>query len=186
MPKILGNGLGKYNKSYSAPHQEYNKIEFAFFPNFLRFSRDFIRFDKSVILLKMFFCAGAPRSFSTFTTIPLVCTEHPRKNWGLAILPLAMGGGGWPESGEAGGAPGRGDGRARPRPHLWRRGGRSWGGWVAGEGARWRPAVTIAAARGDGEEGVWLGNAQPGAVLSVLGKVLTHAVAKRASKATAC
>jgi hypothetical protein len=94
MPKILGNGLGKYNKSYSAPHQEYNKIEFAFFPNFLRFSRDFIRFDKSVILLKMFFCAGAPRSFSTFTTIPLVCTEHPRKNWGLAILPLAMGGGG--------------------------------------------------------------------------------------------
>jgi hypothetical protein len=41
----------------------------------------------------MFFCAGTPRSFSTFTTIPLVCTEHPGKNWRLAILPLAVGGG---------------------------------------------------------------------------------------------
>jgi hypothetical protein len=38
----------------------------------------------------MFFCAGTPRSFSTFTTIPLVCTEHPGKNWRLAILPLAV------------------------------------------------------------------------------------------------
>jgi hypothetical protein len=45
------------------------------------------------MLLKMFFCAGTLRSFSTFTTIPLVCTEHPENNWGLAILPLAVGGG---------------------------------------------------------------------------------------------
>jgi hypothetical protein len=41
----------------------------------------------------MFFCAGTHRSFSTFTTIPLVCTEHHEKCWGLAILPLAVGGG---------------------------------------------------------------------------------------------
>jgi hypothetical protein len=31
MPKILGNSLGEYNKSCSAPHQESSKIEFANF-----------------------------------------------------------------------------------------------------------------------------------------------------------
>jgi hypothetical protein len=56
----------------------------------------------------------------------------------------------------------------------------------SGEGAQRRPAVTAAATRGDGEEGAWLGNARPGAVLRVLGKVLTRVVAKRVSKAAAC
>jgi hypothetical protein len=46
--------------------------------------------------------------------------------------------------------------------------------------------VATAAARGDGEEDSQLGNARAGAVLRVLGKVLTRAVAKRASKAVAC
>jgi hypothetical protein len=45
--------------------------------------------------------------------------------------------------------------------------------------------VTTAAARGDSEEGAWLGSARSGAVLRVLGKVLTRAVTKRASKAAA-
>jgi hypothetical protein len=41
----------------------------------------------------MFFCAGAPRSFSTFTTIPLVCTEHPERIGGLQFYPWPWRGG---------------------------------------------------------------------------------------------
>jgi hypothetical protein len=37
MPKILGNRLGEYNKSYSAPHLESSEIEFAFFQIFYDF-----------------------------------------------------------------------------------------------------------------------------------------------------
>jgi hypothetical protein len=37
-------------------------------------------------------------------------------------------------------------------------------------GARRWPAAAAAAARGSGEEGAWLGNAQPGEVQWVLGK----------------
>jgi hypothetical protein len=37
MPKILGTSLDKYNKSRSAPHQEYSKIEIAIFQIFYDF-----------------------------------------------------------------------------------------------------------------------------------------------------
>jgi hypothetical protein len=71
------------------------------FPLFLQFSRDFIRISKILLLLKFPFCNGVPRSFPTFTNIPLDYTEHPGKIWGLAMLPLAIGGGAAPtNSGE--------------------------------------------------------------------------------------
>jgi hypothetical protein len=78
--------------------------------------------------------------------MPLDYTEHPGKNWGLAILPLSMGGRGWPESGEASGAPGRGKGRARLGAHLWRRGGRGLSGGGSGELGRQHWAAPAAAA----------------------------------------
>jgi hypothetical protein len=43
-------------------------------------------------------------------------------------------------------------------------------GGVVDEDARRQPAVTAAAARGDSEEGAWLGNARPWEVQWVLGK----------------
>jgi hypothetical protein len=39
----------------------------------------------------MHFCAGTPRTFLIFTSVPLDCTEHPEKIWGLAMPPLAVG-----------------------------------------------------------------------------------------------
>jgi hypothetical protein len=40
------------------------------------------------------FCTGVLRIFYSLTDRPLVCTKHPIKKSGLAIGPLAMGGGG--------------------------------------------------------------------------------------------
>jgi hypothetical protein len=57
-------------------------------------------------------------------------------------------------------APGRGGSRARPHAHLGCRGGRGSSGGGSGEGTRWWPAVAAAAARVDGEEDSWLGNAR--------------------------
>jgi hypothetical protein len=37
-----------------------------------------------------------PRSFSTFTNIPLDCTEHPGKIWGACNATLGHGGGAAP------------------------------------------------------------------------------------------
>jgi hypothetical protein len=51
--------------------------------------------------------------------IPLVYTKDPGRFWGFAIPPLAMGGGrGWADSGEAGGAHGRGRGLRGGEAHL--------------------------------------------------------------------
>jgi hypothetical protein len=66
---------------------------------------------------------------------------------GLQCHPWPWGRRGWPESGEAGGAPGRGRGRARPRAHLGPKDGRSRGGGAAGAGARRWPVAAAAAAR---------------------------------------
>jgi hypothetical protein len=94
MPKISGNSLDKFNKSCSALHQESNKIEFAFFRFFLRFSKDFTRIGKSVLLLKVPFCSEVPRTFPTLIDMPLVHSWDSGKIWGLAIGSLAWGGGG--------------------------------------------------------------------------------------------
>jgi hypothetical protein len=77
---------------------------------------------------------------------------------------------GWPEFDETGGAPGRGRGRARPRAHLGSGSGRSWSRGVVGEGVGLRSAVTAAAARVDGEDDSWLGNARVLEPLQGLGK----------------
>jgi hypothetical protein len=108
MPKISRNSRDKFNQSCSTHHQESSKIEFAFFLISLQFSRDFTRICKILLLLKFPFCNGVPRSFPTFTNIPLDCTVNPGKIWGLAMLPLAMGGGAAPaNSGEPAALPAR-------------------------------------------------------------------------------
>jgi hypothetical protein len=155
MPKISRNNLGEYNKSCSAPHRKSSKIDFAIFWFFYDFVENLQDSAISLWLLKFPFCTRTPRSFPTFTTIPLVCTKHPRKIRGLAILPWPWGRRSWSESGETGGAPGWGRGQARPCAHLGPGGGRTWGGGVSSEGA-W-PAVVATAARVDGE-----GNSRPG------------------------
>jgi hypothetical protein len=158
MPKISRKILGKYNKSCSAPYQESSKIEFAIFRIFYDFLENLQDSAISLWLLKFPFCTRTPRSFTTFTTIPLVCTKHPRKIRGLAILPLAVGVAWLAGIRETDGAPGRGRGQARPHAHLGPGGSRSWGGGVASEGARRRPTVVAAAARVDGEGNSQLGN----------------------------
>jgi hypothetical protein len=62
------------------------------------------------LLLKMHFCNEVPRTFPTPTDMPLDCTKHPGKNWGLAIGSLAWGGGG------SGRIPAN---RRRSRPGRW-------------------------------------------------------------------
>jgi hypothetical protein len=91
MSQISGNSLDKFNKSCSALHQESNKIDFAFFLIFLRFSRDFTRISKVTLLLKMHLCNEVPRTFPTITNMPRDRTKHPGRNWGLAIGSLAWG-----------------------------------------------------------------------------------------------
>jgi hypothetical protein len=88
MPKISRIGPCEYNKSCSTFHQESNKIEFAFFRYFYSFLEIL---QKSAKSLKMYFCAGAPRTFQSLTNVPLDCTKLPEKTWGLAMPPLAMG-----------------------------------------------------------------------------------------------
>jgi hypothetical protein len=103
-------------------------------------------------------------------------------NW----VPRPKGRHGSPDFADSGGAFGWGGGGARPRAHLGHCGGRSWGGGVAGEGARQGPAVPAAADCGSGERGATPGNAWHGAVLPIPREVLMRAVAKRASMAAAC
>jgi hypothetical protein len=128
------------------------------FSIFLRFSRDFIRISKVTLLLKMHLCNEVPRTFPTLTDMPLDCTKHPRRNWGLAIGSLAWGGGG------SGRIPAD---RRCSRPgrwldltiaHLGPRGGRSWDGEITGVGARRGPAAAAAAGGVAGEEGSRLAN----------------------------
>jgi hypothetical protein len=99
----------------------------------------------------------------------LVCTKHPTKSSGLAICPLAMGGGG------AGPIPASrprsrpGNGSGRVRAHLWE-GRRSWlGRRSCRRGVRRRPAASATAARGSGEEKRTDDNVRHGKVLRVLG-----------------
>jgi hypothetical protein len=186
MPKIFGTSLDKYNKSCSAPHQKSRKIEFAFF----RFIYDFLEnLQDSAIWIYYWRCSFAPRILQRTKTSQL-CPWFTRKTLGRSgasnWVPSPSRRRGSPDSAGSGGAFGRGGGGTRPQAHLGRRVDQSLGGDDSGGGARRRPAMTVAAARGNGEEGARLGNAPPGAVLRILRKVLTRAVAKRASKAAAC
>jgi hypothetical protein len=62
------------------------------------------------LLLKMHFCNEVPRTLPTLTDMPLNCTKHPGRNWGLAIGSLAWGSGG------SGRIPAN---RRRSRPGRW-------------------------------------------------------------------
>jgi hypothetical protein len=134
------------------------------FSDFSTICRDFTRISKVLSLLKMYFCAGAPRTFQSLTNVPLYCTKLPEKTWGLAMPPLAMGAA-----------------RLRPIPasrrhsrHVKRSGSTRSSpraqGWPRFErrGRRRGRAAAAAAALGDGEEGAWLGNARPWEVQWVL------------------
>jgi hypothetical protein len=77
MLKISRIRLCEYNKSCSTLYNESNKNLVCIFLNFLRFSMHFTSFSKLGILLKMQFCA-----------------EAPRKSWGQAIGSLDPRGGG--------------------------------------------------------------------------------------------
>jgi hypothetical protein len=107
------------------------------------------------LLLEIHFRNEAPGTFLSLTDMPLVHGWDPGKIWALAIGSLDQLGG----AAGSGGAFGRGGGGARPRAHLGPCGGRSWGGGVAGEGARRCPAVAAAAGCGSGERGATSGNA---------------------------
>jgi hypothetical protein len=116
---------------------------FCNFLNFLRFSRNFTSFCQLCLLLKNHSYDQTPRTFQSLTHIPLDRTKLPRKTWGLAMPPLAVGQRGSGQFRRAGGAPGLASGRARLGAHLGRRGGRgSRGGSptrACGGGRRERP-----------------------------------------------
>jgi hypothetical protein len=116
---------------------------------FLQFSREFTRFNKLDILLS-FTLHRAPRNIQNLTNTPLVHGKHPRTYWGLAIRPLAMGGGG------TGQIPAS---RPRSRPGKWR--GTSVGspracGWPV-LGQRSRRRGRMAETGGGGRGGAALG-----------------------------
>jgi hypothetical protein len=75
-----------------------------------------------------------------------------------------------PESGEAGGAPGQKGGGEGSRAHSSSISLVGWGGSMAGEGARRRPAAASAAAGNSGEAKAELGNARQGKLLCGPGK----------------
>jgi hypothetical protein len=77
MPKISRNNQGEYNKSCSSPYQESSKIDFAIFWIFYDFLGILQVSSIPHILLKLLICTGTPRSFFSFTTMPLDYTEHP-------------------------------------------------------------------------------------------------------------
>jgi hypothetical protein len=52
------------------------------------------KFQQFANTIEVSFCIGVLRIFYSLTDMPLVCTKLPTKNSGLAIGPLAMGGGG--------------------------------------------------------------------------------------------
>jgi hypothetical protein len=54
----------------------------------------FYKFLQTGYTIEVSFCTGVLRIFYSLTDMPLVCTKLPTKNSGLAIGPLAMGGGG--------------------------------------------------------------------------------------------
>jgi hypothetical protein len=94
MQKLSRTSSGKNNKSCSTLHHESNKIGFAFFLIFLRFSTEFTRISKTHVLFEMGFCTEVPGKLFRFTSMPVVRVKLPVKKEGGAIGSLAMEGGG--------------------------------------------------------------------------------------------
>jgi hypothetical protein len=91
MPKILGNRLGKNNKSCRIFHNESNKIEFAFF----LISYDLLRIlqdsAKGQTLFKNQCSQGSLRLSSIHRCVP--GSRNPRKNRFLPMSPQGVEGG---------------------------------------------------------------------------------------------
>jgi hypothetical protein len=98
---------------------------------------DFTRFGKMTLLLKFPFCNEVTRTFPSFTDMTLACTKHPGKAKSSAIVSLDCGRRDRPESGEAGGALGRGIGGKGQGGHLRSVHTRSWGQGCPSDGT-WR------------------------------------------------
>jgi hypothetical protein len=62
--------------------------------NFLRISTHFTSFCKRGFTIEDSIRTEAHEIFYILTDRSLVCTKHPAKKWGVAIGPLAVGGGG--------------------------------------------------------------------------------------------
>jgi hypothetical protein len=60
---------------------------------FLRFFYTFYKFLQTGYTIEVSFCTRVLRIFYSLTDTPRVCITLPTKNLGLAIGPLAMGGG---------------------------------------------------------------------------------------------
>jgi hypothetical protein len=80
----------EYNKSCSTFHHESNKIKFQF----SKFSTHFTSFLQTANTIEDSNRTEVPGIFYILTDRSLVCTKHPTKKSGLAIGPLAVGGGG--------------------------------------------------------------------------------------------
>jgi hypothetical protein len=146
MLKISGNNLDKFNKSCSALHQKYKKIDFAFF----LFFYDFLEIlQESAIWLNYWRCTFTPGSLQR-TKASRPCpwfTEKPSERFGsLQCGPWPWGRCGSAKSGEAGGASGRVGAQGGGHSHLGLTCTRSLGGRTPDGGARQWPAVTTAVA----------------------------------------
>jgi hypothetical protein len=118
------------------------------FSIFLRFSRDFSRISKMIVLLKFHFSAETARNFQSLTYMPFPCTQALGKNKILTHMPsrcrvgspTAMAGRPWPSSGA---------GPPRGSPRV------DWRGWPARAWARLRRGCTTVAS-GGGRDGLRL------------------------------
>jgi hypothetical protein len=140
MQKLSGNSFGKNNKSYSTFHQESNKISFAL----LWFVYDFLRnlqvSAKGQTLFKNPTFTQAPGT-SQFSPIHPQFTQNSPRRRKMQLGPWGNRRRSSPESGEAGGAPGRKGGvvwtSLGPLPR-----------WVPGPTTRWAPGTTRLALHG--------------------------------------
>jgi hypothetical protein len=82
MQKLSGKSMVVLYKSFRIFHSESNKIGFAFFLIFLRFSTNFQRFSKSTLLFENPTFSQAPGTFLPITDRPLVHEKDPGKNEG--------------------------------------------------------------------------------------------------------
>jgi hypothetical protein len=84
MPKIFGNSLGNYNKSYCTFHQESNKIGFAFFWIFYDFLQNLQVSAINQTLFKMQVSTKPLKVLDSLRVGPWFA-DRPWKNRGLAI-----------------------------------------------------------------------------------------------------
>jgi hypothetical protein len=143
MPKILRNSLGEYNKSCSAPHQEFRNIICLIF---LQFSREFTRISTSATLLKLPFCDRAPRSLRSLQKCPRFALRPSKRLVTLQCSPRAPAGGGPTKFQRTGGRDWPGAGEVWPAGPCGSISVLGWGRDTTGGCGRRSGAVTVARA----------------------------------------